>query len=114
MHRLMEYFKIPLAGQRTYNSGSLNNYTRATYLWSSVGSNTYSAVVYFYRNELFVNVGSNRSSAYSLRCFKNRKERICGKITDIPQDECNALVDFYDSTNGDGWTRGFSGDNASN
>jgi hypothetical protein len=32
-----------------------------------------------------------------------------GGVNDIPEIECKALVDFYYSTNGDGWTKGFSG-----
>jgi hypothetical protein len=38
----------------------------------------------------------------------------CDVVTDIPRVECEALVDFYYSTNGDGWTKGFSGDIPSN
>lgn len=28
----------------------------------------------------------------------------CSQVTDIPPDECQALLDFYESTHGDGWT----------
>jgi hypothetical protein len=55
-----------------------------------------------------------RSHAFPLRCFKDRKEIICDRITDIPNSECKALVDFYYSTNGDGWVKGFSGDIVAN
>jgi hypothetical protein len=30
---------------------------------------------------------------------------ICNKITDIPKSECKALVDFYESINGDEWKK---------
>ncbi|MDR0607331.1 MAG: hypothetical protein LBG52_03050 [Candidatus Peribacteria bacterium] len=33
----------------------------------------------------------------------------CESITDIPLLECEALVDFYYSTNGNEWTKGSSG-----
>jgi hypothetical protein len=38
----------------------------------------------------------------------------CDIVNDIPRVECEALVDFYYSTSGDGWTKGFSGDIVAN
>jgi hypothetical protein len=47
----------------------------------------------------------------SLRCFKNDiRNEVCNRVTDISKAECKALVDLYYSTNGDNWTKGFSGD----
>jgi hypothetical protein len=34
----------------------------------------------------------------------------CDVVTDIPKEECEALVDFYYSMNGDGWITGHSQD----
>ncbi|MEI6118215.1 MAG: hypothetical protein WCP92_03020 [bacterium] len=28
----------------------------------------------------------------------------CDTVTDIPKSECQALVNFYNATNGSGWT----------
>ncbi|GHV25665.1 hypothetical protein FACS1894176_04720 [Bacteroidia bacterium] len=42
------------------------------------------------------------------------KYLICASIADIPEIECKALVDFYYSTHGDEWTKGFSGDSVGN
>jgi hypothetical protein len=33
----------------------------------------------------------------------------CDAVTDIPRVECEALVDFYYSTNGNEWTNGAGG-----
>jgi hypothetical protein len=55
-------------------------------------------------------VAAGRTYGMSLRCFKNDiRNEVCNRVTDISKAECKALVDFYYSTNGDGWTKGYSG-----
>ncbi|MDR0607322.1 MAG: hypothetical protein LBG52_03000 [Candidatus Peribacteria bacterium] len=107
------YFKLPMAG----NIGKDGRYDNAVvyglYRSSSPFSEKSPYLAFFSTNlipQCKETCARMRSDGLPVRCFKNDiRNEVCDRITDIPKSECEALVDFYDSTNGDGWTKGYSG-----
>ncbi|MDR0860578.1 MAG: hypothetical protein LBO09_06480 [Candidatus Peribacteria bacterium] len=102
-----------MAGRRLYDSAIVDLYNNNGRYWSSSLSSTSptNASNFSLRpSSINPNTSNVRSLGYSVRCFKNDiRNEICNRITDIPKAECKALVDFYYSTNGDGWTNGSGG-----
>jgi hypothetical protein len=108
LQQFINYFQLPLAGGIYRTTALPYNYGIAHY-YSSTSSGIAANILRIQNNTIRYDVGSFRAVALPLRCFKNRRDIICDRVTDIPKAECEALVDFYDSTNGDDWTKGFSG-----
>jgi hypothetical protein len=98
---------LPLAGVRLNNNGFVNYQGNYGSYWSSSPRSTNSYDLSISSLNINPTNGDNRSYGLSVRCFKNME--VCDRVTDIPKAECKALVDFYYSTNGDGWTKGYAG-----
>ncbi|OQY30290.1 MAG: hypothetical protein B6244_00065 [Candidatus Cloacimonetes bacterium 4572_55] len=54
------------------------------------------SVVFFYATTLCATQAHEQQ--------EHNRESICDDVTDVPQNECEALVALYDSTGGDNWT----------
>ena len=103
---------LPLAGYRNRETGMLSSQDSGARYRASTPNNasTSAHALLFNSTSLQPQSSYGRSYGFSVRCFKNDiKNEVCSKITDIPRDECEALVDFYYSTNGDEWINGSGG-----
>ncbi|MDR2415905.1 MAG: hypothetical protein LBD75_04835 [Candidatus Peribacteria bacterium] len=55
-------------------------------------------------SDAYGNTGSEKAEVYWISNLTD-KYLMCASITDIPERECTALVDFYYATNGDTWIK---------
>ena len=54
--------------------------------------------------DLLMDSGQDVDGMALIQVDKAISPTICNDVTEIPKAECEALVTFYDSTNGDNWT----------
>ena len=62
--------KLPMAGNRSYSTGSLSVVGANGYYWSSTVSSTYSRSLYFNSSNAFMNT-DYRAHGFSVRCLKD-------------------------------------------
>ena len=68
---MMDDLKIPMAGQRDYNTANMWNQGDRAWLWTSRRNWTTAYYIRIIPSYIYTAIGSSRSSWHSIRCMKD-------------------------------------------